>query len=121
MSDNNDDDDEDVRKVRRLSDDPRWQAKQTAPSSSFDISSKEEAIEWASKFFAQTSLNGVPTFIDEMLWPEVNFINRKNFVERLEDKRLLITDANDPTKSKYESISDLWLKSPLRQRKVIVI
>jgi hypothetical protein len=62
-----------------------------APNDAFDASSVKNALAWGHKFYATVTNEGSFFILNRRLPGKVSFMTRKNFIDSLEDKQLIIT------------------------------
>jgi hypothetical protein len=77
------------------------------------LNSKLDAINWVDRNYAFTWIGNKLMIINERFENKVFPVNKKDFIDSLENIRLLITDEEG--KSKLQPISKLWLEWPLRR------
>jgi Family of unknown function (DUF5906) len=80
-----------------------------------DVSSLAETMAWYHKYYVHLTHKGAFFIINERIPDEISFMNKKNFLDSLEDKQLLITAENGTTKT--VPTADIWLKNPSQDKR----
>jgi hypothetical protein len=97
--------------VSNLVDNPAFKAKQSAHGAP-KLDSRQAAIDWVDQNYAVTWIVGKFMIINERIEGEYSLMSKKDFIDSLENVRIVVTDEEKP---KITPVSDLWLKWPLRR------
>jgi hypothetical protein len=82
------------------------------------IDSKESAVKWLNKHYATIVVDGKFRIISERDETNIFLMARKDFIDSLENMRILI--VGEDNKPKITPITELWLKGPHREYEHIV-
>jgi hypothetical protein len=117
-----DDDNEgypDLNNLRKITDDPRWggHKPESAPGTTTfgapSLKSKQEAIDWVDNNYACVWILNKLLYINERLKDERHYLSKKDFVDSIENIRILVIDEDG--NGKPQPVSKLWLEYPQRR------
>jgi Family of unknown function (DUF5906) len=97
--------------VPKLSDHPANKAQESSTSfGAPKLDSKQGALDWADQFYSMTWIGNVLRIINRRNPDNVIPITKKDFIDSIENTRIVMTDPEDSTKSKAVPVSKLWLE-----------
>jgi hypothetical protein len=104
----------DLDKISKIIDNPAFQQRQVEHREIPILNSKEEWIEWLNKSYACITINGKFKILHEKPNGEIEFMDKKDFISSLENRRVMVTSPEDG-KSKYLPVTEMWLKGARRE------
>jgi Family of unknown function (DUF5906) len=104
-----DEDDDNIINAAPLFED-KYMRTRAMPAS--EINGKDEALEWMNKQYACITINGKFKILREKDNGDIEFLERKSFIDMMEPIRLQIQSED---KQKLVPLTELWLKWPKRR------
>ena len=109
INENPDNDDENVIHVEPIFDE-KYTRNRSAQTET--IKSRDDAVKWSDKYYATVIVDGKFRIINERDPTNIFLMTKKDFIDSLENLRILITSEDN--KPKITPITEIWLKSQHR-------